>query len=201
MPMLSRLFRINTKLFLLLAFCCLLTSCSSKLRMLDYWTSEDFREYEEMKFMVVCVAEDPEIRDDFEYEIAKKLKKRNIQAGESHKIFPTLKPANSEEEKERYREIIRESGYNGVVLTTVKNIIESYKEGVEVMALSTGEVNPEHLSLTYVIEAQVIDLSRSVENEMVGVNLVAVTDPASGEELVNSYSRIIGRHFKNKDRQ
>ena len=169
--------------------------------MLDYWTSEDFREYEEMKFMVVCVAEEPELRHDFEYEIAKKLKKKKINAGESHKIFPTLTPAGSEEEKERYRDIIRESGYNGVVLTTVKNIIESYKEGAVITDQSAREVSPEQLSLTYVIEAQVLDMNRSLENELVGINLVAVTDPVSGEELVNAYSRIISRHFKNKDRQ
>ena len=199
--MLSKLIQTTTKLFFLLAISSVLFSCSSKLRLLDYWTSENFRDHEDMKFLVVCFAENPEMRDYIELEIAQKLRKKKMSAGESHKIFPNLERSLSQSELQKYREIAIDSGYNGVVVTALKNIIESYKEGVSITDQSAEEVSPDHLSLTYVIEAQVFDLNRSGENELVGVNLVAVTDPVTTEELVKSYSRIIGRHFKNETRQ
>lgn len=186
--------------FFLLSLLSLSVGCSSPLRVLDYWTSDDFKNYEGMNFLVICHANTTEYGTEIESHIVHRLKKKNINAGESHKIFPSLVLVNSLNEVQKKRDSIINSGYQGLVYTSVKNIIESYKVGASISERSVQNPDASSLSTTYVIEARILDLTRSAENELVGVNLVSVTDPISAEELYNAYSRIVGRHFKNKSR-
>ncbi|MGI9546553.1 MAG: hypothetical protein ACR2MM_04925 [Flavobacteriaceae bacterium] len=199
--MIQNTFRLPGSFIIYLVLLCLITGCSSPLRVLDYWTSNDFKEYEGMNFLVVCNAKTPSTGIEFEIHIAEKLQKKNINADASYKIIPSLALARSIEEIRGNRDSIKNSGYNGLIFTSVKNIIESYKTGESMPDRAIQNPDPSVLSTTYVIEALVFDLNRSGGDELVGVNLVAVTDPTSAEEMFKAYSRIVGRHFKNKSRQ
>ena len=189
------------KLIPFLILWALITGCSSPLRVLDYWTSDDFEDSEEMNFLVICQAETPSNGIEFELHIVKKLQKMNINARESHKIVPSLAQEFSIDELNSIRDTIVNSGYNGIIFSSVKNVIESYKIGESVPARTVEKPAASAISTTYVIEARVLDLNRSADNVLVGVNLVAATDPTSAEELFKAYSRIVGRHFKSKPRQ
>ena len=197
----QKLFCLNGRLIFHLILLSIVTGCSSPLRVLDYWTSNDFKDYRAMNFLVICHADTSEYGIEIESHIVHRLRKKNINAGESYKIFPSLSLSNSIEEVKRNRDSIKNSGYNGLIFTSVKNIIESYKEGVSIPEQTIQNPDSLLLSNTYVIEAQILDLTRAMDNELVGVNLVSITDPTSAEELFSAYSRIVGRHFKNKPRQ
>ena len=186
-------FFIKARIFLFLLF--IFSACSSPLRVLDYWTSSDFKEYQGMKFLVICNTDNPNNRIEFESQIVNSLGKINIHAAGSHKGFPSLIPIESIEEIYKNRNIIKNSKYTGIIFTSVKNKIESYKAGEQTPEW-TLEPDTLALSTTYVLEALILDLDRAVEDELVGVNLVAVTDPESAESLYNAYGKIVMRHFK-----
>ena len=148
-----------------------------------------------MKFLVICNTDNPNNRIEFESQIVNSLGKINIHAYGSHKAFPSLIPIESIEEIYKNRNIIKNSQYTGIIFTSVKNKIESYKVGEQTPEW-TLEPDTLALSTTYVLEALILDLDRAVEDELVGVNLVAVTDPESAESLYNAYGKIVMRHFK-----
>ena len=136
---------------------------------------------------------------EFESHIVNSLDKINIHANGSHKAFSSYIPRESIDEIHKSRDFIKSSGYNGIIYTSVKNIIESYKAG-EADLERNADPYSSALSKTYILEAIVLDLDRSEEDDVVGVNLVAVTDPTSVESLYKAYGKIVRRHFKQNPR-
>lgn len=189
-------------LLICLSFLLLLTSCSSSsVRVLDYWTSDQFEDYSKQKFLVACKAIDTNNRIAFEHQISRKMKHKRIDARESNLEFSEPDLTTADQLIASQGETLIDQGYGGVVFASVKNVIESDAIGKNAKKKQRQNPGSYPLSHTYVIEARIYDLQRPREDQLVGVNLVSVTDPKSADKLVKRYSKVVGRHFKRSPSQ
>ncbi|WP_146090611.1 hypothetical protein [Aureitalea marina] len=174
----------------------ILSSCSSPVRVLDYWTSEDFRDYSKKSFVVAVKADDPANRQLFEDRIADKMDNGRIEAITSYTVLPDQVITNLDEFLNSNQSLLDSLGIRGVVFAAVKNVIISDKPGEQASEKQKQDPENSPLSRTYVLESRIIDLKRSPDNQLVGVNLVSITDPTSADKLVSRYSKVVSKHFK-----
>jgi len=99
----------------------MLTSCSS-VKVLNAWKSDDAEQFKSKKVLVITRTENNQARVAFEDAIANKLRDRGIEATESYKYLPKLDPNRklTENDVKEAKRMIRDKGYNAVVLSVVK---------------------------------------------------------------------------------
>jgi len=119
--------KISTLLFLLTGF--LLTSCSS-FKVIKSWKGETANEMQNKKILVIGRSADLDIRMAYENAITKKLMGDGFNAISSYTQFPDFNPVAkiTDEQKEQIRTILEKNGYNGVVLTALKDYQEHTRE-------------------------------------------------------------------------
>ena len=110
--------RIITVLLITLTF----TSCSS-IKVLNAWKSDKAETIRDKKVLVVARANRQQARVAFEESIANKLRGAGIDATESYKEIADMDPSKKMSEKEvaDTRAMLEAKGYNGVVITMVKD--------------------------------------------------------------------------------
>jgi len=103
-------------------------SCSS-VKVLDSWKSDNVKSINDKNIIVIARTQDKQARIAFENEIVKQLTARGMNATASFTKFPKLTPNKevTEERREMIKTILRNEGFNAVVLTVVKDIQESTK--------------------------------------------------------------------------
>lgn len=111
----------------------MLTSCSS-VKVLNSWKADNAATIKTKNTLVIARTNNHEVRVAFETEIANKLRKRGIQATESYLRIPKLEPNKkySEEEIKEVKNMLLEAGFNGVVISVIKDkklIVHRKKEG------------------------------------------------------------------------
>ncbi len=106
----------------------LFSSCSS-VKVLNSWKSDNIDSVKDNNMLVITRTDNISARIAFENEIVKDLTANGIKATASFEKFPNLNPDKklTEADAERIKEIIRENGFNGVVLTVVKEEQELIK--------------------------------------------------------------------------
>lgn len=109
---------------LLLIFILILESCSS-VKVLDAWRGEpeSIEKFKQKSVLVYARTADSSARIAFEEAIANEIRKDGIEVTESFKKFPKIH-MNKEMTPEREQmimSILDSEGYNGIVLTTVKD--------------------------------------------------------------------------------
>lgn len=99
-----------------------LASCSS-VKVIDSWKADNISDLASEKILVIARTDDQVARQRFEQEIADRLRAANIDATESYKKFPAMqhnKKLSDDDIKQR-EQIIKSEGFNGVVLTVLKD--------------------------------------------------------------------------------
>lgn len=105
-----------------------LSSCSS-VKVLDSWTADKVKTIKDNKVLVIARTDNNQARIAFETEITNALKEKGIDASESFKIAPKLTP-NKEltpERKAMIKSLLKSEGYNGIVLSVIKDFSEQTK--------------------------------------------------------------------------
>jgi hypothetical protein len=99
----------------------LFSSCSS-VKVLNSWKADNIDSVKDNSMLVIARTDNISSRIAFENEITKDLNANGIKATSSFEKFPNLNPDKelTEADAERIKQIIRENGFNGVVLTIVK---------------------------------------------------------------------------------
>ena len=115
--------KIKAILFLLIGLA--LNSCSS-VKVVDAWKSSNIEEFGDNNILVVARTTNQEVRAAFERQITDKLLERGYNATPSYTKFPTLRPNEklTDERKEEIKNLLQSEGFNGVVLSVLKD----YKE-------------------------------------------------------------------------
>ena len=105
----------------MIAFTCF--SCSS-IKVLDAWKGENINTIKDQNILVIARADNELARVSFEQEIANQIKAGGLNATESHKQFPGHKPDNklTEEQVDELKNAIRNAGFNGVVVSVLKDL-------------------------------------------------------------------------------
>lgn len=121
--------------FLLAAsiLCLTLHNCSS-IKVLDSWKSDNVSTTKANNFLVVARTDNTQARIAFENEIVKQMSESGYNATASFSKFKNLKPnePKSGASKEELKEMLKSKGFDGVVLTVMKDYQEEtriQKEG------------------------------------------------------------------------
>jgi len=110
----------------------LFNSCSS-VEVLNSWKADNASSVKDNNMLVIVRTENLSSRMSFENEIVDQLKERGIKATASFIEFPKLNPDEkvSEGKQEAIIDMLKGQGYNGVVLTVLKDVQELTKTTVE----------------------------------------------------------------------
>ena len=100
-----------------------LSGCSS-IKVIDAWKSDNIASLEASQILVIARADNQLARVSFEQEIAKQVTAAGLTAVESHKKFTTHNPDQklSEQQVNSLKQQIIDAGFNGVVVTVLKDL-------------------------------------------------------------------------------
>ena len=128
--------KIKAILFLLIGLA--LNSCSS-VKVVDAWKSSNIEEFGDNNILVVARTTNQEVRAAFERQITDKLLERGYNATPSYTKFPTLRPNEklTDERKEEIKNLLQSEGFNGVVLS----ILKDYKERTQTIGEGAHEAS------------------------------------------------------------
>ncbi|MCG2461819.1 hypothetical protein K8352_13755 [Flavobacteriaceae bacterium F89] len=109
-----------------LALAVVFDSCSS-VKVLDSWKGDNASTMRDKNILVVARTNNPQARYAFEDAITAQLIKEGFKATESYKKFPKLNPDKkpTEEKQEMIRSILESEGFDGVVISVVKDYQEA----------------------------------------------------------------------------
>tara|TARA_B100000497_G_scaffold25937_1_gene30583 strand:+ start:3048 stop:3743 length:696 start_codon:yes stop_codon:yes gene_type:complete len=101
--------------------------CSTSVKVLSAWRSEDAQKMEGRNILVIARTADSGIRADFETSIANKLRSKGYKATESFTRFPKMNPDKEmTEEREKFiKEILGYEGYDAICVNVLKDYSET----------------------------------------------------------------------------
>ena len=122
------------KQFIMLLTLALIFGSCSGIKVVDSWKGDEIGDLKDEKILVIARSDDMVGRQRFEQEIADRLRAAGIDATESYKKFPSMKQNQelTEEQIAQRIQIIKNEGFNGVVLTVLKDMSK------EVVTSETG---------------------------------------------------------------
>jgi len=108
------------------------SSCSS-VDVLNSWKADNIETVKDNNMLVIVRTDNMTARMLFENEIVKQLKERDIKATASFTKFPDLNPDQeiTEAQQQEIKNMLKEQGFNGVVLTVIKDVEELTKTTVD----------------------------------------------------------------------
>lgn len=100
-------------------------NCSS-VKVMDSWKSENVSNIKDNNFLVVARTDNNQARIAFENEIVKQMKAKGFNATASFSKFGDLKPDQkvTEESQKKMEEMIKSEGFDGVIVTVLKDYQE-----------------------------------------------------------------------------
>ena len=112
------------KQFIMLLTLALIFGSCSGIKVVDSWKGDEIGDLKDEKILVIARSDDMVGRQRFEQEIADRLRAAGIDATESYKKFPSMKQNQelTEEQIAQRIQIIKNEGFNGVVLTVLKDM-------------------------------------------------------------------------------
>jgi len=119
--------KVFTTLLCTLLICISIQNCSS-VKVLDSWKkNNDVSKIKENSFLVVARTDNQQARIAFENEIVKQMNENGFKATASFAKFGSIKPnaPKTEEGQKQLQEILKAEGFDGVVLTVMKDYQES----------------------------------------------------------------------------
>ena len=121
-----------TKILSFLIVVLLLNACSS-VKVLSSWKADNASTIKDNNILVIARTANLSARMAFENEIVKQLVEDGIKATASFTKFPKLNPDEkvSEEKKEAIVNMLKSEGYNGVILTVIKDVQELSKTDID----------------------------------------------------------------------
>lgn len=104
----------------------ILASCSG-VKVVNAWKGDNIATMKNQNILVIARTQNKQARIAFEEEIANQLRSTGYTATESFKKFPKLTPDDqmTEDKEELIKTILKNEGYNGVIVTVIKDIQES----------------------------------------------------------------------------
>lgn len=106
-----------------------LVSCSN-IKVLASWKGENVNDIRDNKILVIARTNDNQARIAFESEIANKLKESGMNATTSFSVLPTkvkIGKGITGEQKVAFRNFLSSEGYDGIVLSVIKDEEETTK--------------------------------------------------------------------------
>ena len=204
----------------------LLIACGTSVKVTDAWQADDIDEAREEQYLVIARVDDQLGRQRFEQEIANKLREGGIKAVESYKQYPSLNILMqlTDEEIDRWVAGIQQEGFNGIVLTVIKDeksetrtstsgvgvgYYPGYYDGYGYFGDYFGSVyspygytgayvpvsQRTYTSEKYLLESVAYDLERERNKQLIAAVSVEITDPKSAAEVAPKYADKVFAQF------
>lgn len=204
----------------------LLIACGTSVKVTDAWQADDIDEAREEQYLVIARVDDQVGRQRFEQEIANKLREGGIKAVESYKQYPSLNILMqlTDEEIDRWVAGIQQEGFNGIVLTVIKDeksetrtstsgvgvgYYPGYYDGYGYFGDYFGSVyspygytgayvpvsQRTYTSEKYLLESVAYDLERERNKQLIAAVSVEITDPKSAAEVAPKYADKVFAQF------
>lgn len=115
-------------LILSLTIIVLFNACSS-VKVLNSWKGDNVNGIKDNNILVIARTANTSARIAFENEIVNQLSERGINATASFTKFPKLKPDQkvTEDNQEEIKNVLKNEGFNGVIITVIKDTQEYTK--------------------------------------------------------------------------
>ena len=218
----------NLKFAIVLVFLTVIYSCSN-IKVLASWKGENVNDIKDNKILVIARTDDNQARIAFESEIANKLKENGMNATTSFSVLPTkvkIGKGVTEEQKVAFRNFLNTEGYDGIVLSVIKDEQETtktysdggYYAGATVpfypgyyngfysyyynpMAYSSFGTYVEPTSSTYtyktyVLETVAYDLNQQDGKQLVAVVTSKIENPQDISRNAQEYTKKIAKALK-----
>jgi len=103
-----------------------LSSCSG-VKVLTSWKSDTVNDIKDNNMLVIARTDNKQARIAFEQEISNQLRESGMKATESFREMPNFSHEQelTDEQKNNFRQFLDNEGYDGVVLTVIKDYQES----------------------------------------------------------------------------
>lgn len=216
------------KLFSAIIILTIFSSCSN-IKVLASWKADNVDDIRDNKILVIARTDDNQARIAFENEIAKSLKDRGINATTSFSVLPTkvkIGKGVTEEQIVAFRSFLSSEGYDGIVLSVIKDTKETtktytdggYYAGATVpfypgfyngfysyyyhpMAYSSFGTYVEPSSTTttyktYVLETVAYDLTQEDGKQLVAVVTSKIENPQDVSRNAEEYTKKIVKALK-----
>ena len=206
----------------------LFNGCSG-VKVLNSWKADSAESVKDNNFIVIARTANTQGRIAFENEIVKQLTEKGMKATASFTKFPKLNPDQevSDEKKAEIVKILKQEGFNAVVLTVVKDVQEvtqttqdgggnyynyypRYYGGFNgyyhhPMSYSTlGVYEPTtyttSTSKNYILETVIYDLEQTDEKQLVAVVTSKIEDPENASSAARQYVKEITKSFENGEK-
>ena len=194
----------------------LLASCSST-KMVDSWKSNEYKNYQPKKVLIVGITENLTARKIFEEQLKTELANRGIEAIQSYDVFnPSFSNSKqTEEEIQKEVERISENGFDAVLISAVKGVIEkesytgdSYRTayywrrfGRYYYLYQDVYFDPGYYNRykVYHIESSLYNLKENNDKSLVWVASYNIVDPSSINTTVNDYVKAVMSSLENEN--
>lgn len=212
---------------LLLSGIFLLSGCGS-VKVVDAWKSPNVSDFKNNNILVIARTANNKARIAFEREITDLLIENGLNATASFSRFPKLKPdaEMTEERKNLIRFILESEGYDGIVLSVIKDVrertITSYDAGsyfggpwdnyypsyfggfygyyyqpyVYSYTVSVGNEPVRYTSKTYYLETVAYNLKSPENAQLVAVVTSTLEDPKDAYKTAEKYAKEIVNALK-----
>jgi hypothetical protein len=116
------------------------TNCGTSIKVTDAWQADDIDEAREEQYLVIARVDDQAGRQRFEQEIAERLRAGGVKAVESYRQYPSLNVLLqlTEEEIDRWVAGIQNEGFNGIVLTVIKDATSETRTSSSGVGIGVG---------------------------------------------------------------
>lgn len=196
------------KLFLYLLTVLLISSCSST-RMVDSWKSDDFKNYQPKKILIVGITDNLTARKIFEQNLKNEFSRRGINAVESYDIFEKdfINSKQTVEKIDQEVDRLVHDGYDSILISAVKGVDEKMIYSGDQMRTgyywqSFGRYYYLYQDVYFVpgyydnyavyhIEASLYNIKENNGKSLVWVASYNITDPNSINATVNDYVKAI----------
>ena len=194
----------------------LLASCSST-KMVDSWKSNEYKNYQPKKVLIVGITENLTARKIFEEQLKTELANRGIEAIQSYDVFnPSFSNSKqTEEEIQKEVERVSKKGFDTVLISAVKGVIEkesytgdSYRTayywrrfGRYYYLYQDVYFDPGYYNRykVYHIESSLYNLKENNDKSLVWVASYNIVDPSSINTTVNDYVKAVMSSLENEN--
>ncbi len=197
-------------------------SCGPSIRITDTWKSPGIDSIQSDNFIVMARTDDMVSRQRFEDEMVNQMVLSGMKAKASYIAYPDIKvnKKSSDAETEKLIKVLKKDGYEGVVLTVLKDVktdVITQDTGASYYPTYYGgfgayygrfyspygmggtyipSSSRTYTSDTYKVETVVYDLTKAIGKQLVAVVSVDVTDPQSAAQVAEPYAIKVVQEFK-----
>lgn len=185
--------------------------------MVENWKNPDIVLFHAYQVLVVGMAQNPDIKNDFETKLQKEFEKRGVEAMKGIDLFDVkfTNAAKSEEELAYVEEQLLEKGFDAILFTKIigSENMDTFKKKTSDLNRFYGTFRQDYInhqivfteadyndrSQIYYTETSLYCICPGKEMELIWRGSMQVTNPMDIEKTVDDYVKVVVKAMENQD--